>query len=117
VYPSFIYILWEDGEFKSSGGGGQCESFERKVERDAVAWELWTTRRWRRDYELMGLANGKSRELREWARAEPVPEASDKYTACWTSRNLVLFERRKTVTVWVAPEARERVVDYLRGLK
>lgn len=117
VHPSFDYWLDANGEFSSSGGGGRCGSFDMKVERDSVLYEASAgNRSWELDFELVKVA-GSVAELCKLVGADVVPEASDKYAIFWRGQDVIVVERQVAASVWVASDARERVLSIVRGKK
>jgi hypothetical protein len=111
VHPSYDYWLDEQGQFLSLGGGGRYASFCVKVERDAVFWESSCTGRiWELDVTLFESV-GSIESLLAGLHDEVVAEASDKYATLHKSRDVILVARPDEVTVWIATDARQRVVS------
>lgn len=110
VHPSFDYWLDSEGVFTSVGGGGRCQSFDIKVERDSVLFEAMAGgRKWELDFEMVKSAGVEA--LCRLVGAQPVVEASDEYATCWRARDVIVIERDASATVWVATDAREKIVS------
>lgn len=115
VHPSYDYWLNSNGEFVGLGGGAPCETFDVKIERDAMFWEATAQDRpWSLDLDLLKVA-GSVDTLRRVVDAEIVAEASDKYTTCWKARDVIVIQGTEMVTTWVATDARVRLVTHLQG--
>jgi hypothetical protein len=121
VHPSYDYWLSSDGEFSSCGGGGRCESFDLKIERDALVHEAFAENRsWEFSPDLVEAA-GSVRALCRLVGASVVPEASDKYATSWRAPDVIVIEDRlatadeQPASVWVATDAQATVLRHLRG--
>ncbi|WP_143178093.1 hypothetical protein [Cystobacter ferrugineus] len=113
VHPSYDFWLTSSGEFFSMGGGGHYENFDVRVERGAVFWEGKVRgRAWRLDWDVLKIV-GSVEELRQRVRAEMVPEASDKYSTCWRSDELILVAGEDRPLVWVDANRREHLLSQL----
>jgi hypothetical protein len=111
VHPSYDFWLHSNGEFSSLGGGGHYENFDVRFERGAVFWEGTTQgRSWRMDWDVLK-AVGSVEELRQLARAEMVPEASDKYSTCWRSDELIIVTGEDPPLVWVDANRRDHLLS------
>lgn len=111
AHPSYEYWLHENGEFSSCGGGGRCESFEVKLERDGVVYETFTEgRSWTLDFALLEAAR-TTEKLCRLVGAQVIPEASDKYVTTWRAPDIIVFAhhnvspRSSPGDVYVAKEA------------
>jgi hypothetical protein len=112
VHPSYDYWLDAKGQFVGVGGGGQCESFDVKVERDSIFWSVTASngRRWEIDFDVVEKA-GELDVLLEAVGARAVSEASDKYATLWQANDVIVLERGGNVTAWTAVDSRQRIAD------
>jgi hypothetical protein len=120
VHGAYGYSLYTNGEFYANGGGGRCETFDKKLERDSLVWEARAGERpWRWMAFDDAIPKSSLAPLREWLRAEPVPEASDRFVACWRSRDVIVFERdeRDRSSACVATDAYDRVTAFLHEVR
>jgi hypothetical protein len=108
VHPSYNYVLDQHGEFPAFGGGGPCESFEIKIERDSAFWQAeLENRSWTIEPKLEKIADA----ICERFAAIIVPEASDKYATLWSSHEAFVLKSGDRATVWVATDTRERIIS------
>jgi hypothetical protein len=119
VHGTFDYRLHDDGHFTSFGGGGPTESFDIKIEQDAVFRETCRRdgRAWTVDMQNVTIPPNGLDELRAATGAELVPEASDKFSAIWRGLDVWWKEDRgggARLVLWRPEEARERMAALLR---
>lgn len=120
VYPSYDYNLNSAGEFVSYGGGGQHESFAKRIERSALGWDATVAgRKWKQDCKLRDKVKENLETFIQWSGAMIVPEASDKYVTSWRGKDAIIFRNEIPYSkeswrlqVWVAEDARERMKTY-----
>lgn len=120
VHPSYDYNLNSTGEFVSYGGGGEHESFAKRIERAALGWDAAVGgRKWTQDCELRDKAKRNLESFVRWSDARIVPEASDKYVTSWRGQDAIIFRNDRPhsreswrLQVWIAEDARERMSAY-----
>jgi hypothetical protein len=120
VYPQYDYNLNSAGEFVSYGGGGEHESFSRRVERGALGWHAAAGgRKWRQDCNLRDKVKDNVESFLQWTDARIVVEASDKYVTSWRGHDAIVFRNELPhskeswrLQVWVADDAREKMIAY-----
>lgn len=114
VHPAYDYWLDEEGIF--CGCGEFAERFEIKVERNALFWSVSVAqhRPWSVDFDnSLGLMVGGVHELRKRLDAQKVDDASDKFAAYWSTPDLIIVDRAAGAIVYVARDARERLMHQL----
>jgi hypothetical protein len=106
VHPSYDYWLDSKGQMVGLGNGGPFETFDVKVERDAVFWDACAQgRSWEIDFPLTESLISIEVLRESIPGLEIVPEASDKYGTCWKSADVMVVEQRGRTTIWVASDA------------
>jgi hypothetical protein len=117
VHGSFDYRLFDDGSFRSYGGGGPCASFEVKIEQNAAFVEARSDgRRWGWISELGRVDGGTLEALRTSMGAKRIAEASDRFATVWRAPDAIWLERGGAVHLWAADEARGRIVAFLSSV-
>jgi hypothetical protein len=101
VHPSYDYWITEAGEFIGIGGGGPCESFNAKVEQNALLWSVTKEGMWRQVLDFNDWPPEKRAELAADASRAVVSEATDRYTRCFVTKSCLMFERQTGCTVWM----------------
>jgi hypothetical protein len=119
AHGSFYYRLYEDGHFSSYGGGGPCESFDVKVEQNAIFSETRSDgRNWEWELELMRVPPGGMGPIAEALGARRVDEASDKFFSVWVGPEVIWIaspEEGMLLNLFVVDSAHERVKALLRA--
>jgi hypothetical protein len=110
VHPSYDYWLDSKGQMVGLGNGGPFETFDVKVERDAVFWEACAQgRSWGIDFPLTESLIPINRLRESIPGLQIVPEASDKYGTSWKSSDLIVLDQQGRKTIWVAAGAGEEI--------
>jgi hypothetical protein len=110
VHPSYDYWLDSKGQMVGLGNGGPFETFDVKVERDAVFWEACAQgRSWEINFPLTESPMSIELLRESIPGLEIVPEASDKYGTCSKSNDVIVVERGGRKTIWVASGAAEEI--------
>jgi hypothetical protein len=117
VHPSYGYWLDSDGRFGGSGSGGPFQTFDVKVERNAVFWEaIKGGRSWVMDFNLGKVLGADVESWRRWIPGiELVPEASDMFSRCWKSSDLIAVQRNQGLEIYAAADAHERIAKLVCG--
>jgi len=88
VYPQYHYNLNSAGESISYGGGGEHESFAKRIERAALDRDATAGgRKWKQDCVLRGRVKDNVEAFLQWADARIAVETSDKYVTSWRAHN------------------------------
>lgn len=116
VHGTYDFRLHQDGRFTSYGGGGPCETFDVNVEQHSLVWEVKKDGRiWPGRAHTMS-ADGLN-AFRAAVGAEPVAEASDRFTSVWKGREVIVFERldpSRPLYLWAAKDSYERIKVLLK---
>jgi len=115
VEGRYHFRLYQNGWFCSSGAGGPCETFDVNMEQHALLWEARETGRiW--TFGLHKMPAGGLDALRSMVEAEPVVEASDRFSAFWKGRDVIWFEEivgTNRLHLWAAKDTYERIKPLL----
>ena len=100
VHPSYDYWLRNNGEFSGIGGGGPCESFDKKVEQTALLWSATRVGDWSLIVDFNDWSPERQQPILAGRDRGFIPEASDKYKKCWLTDRHLVFQVRAGCTVW-----------------
>lgn len=117
VHGSYDFRLHQDGCFTSYDGGGPCETFDVNVEQHSLIWEVKKSGRiWTGGAHKMPTDGLDAFRLA--VEAEPVAEASDRFSSVWKGRDVILFERldrSRPFYLWAAKDSYERIKALLES--
>ncbi len=119
VHPSFAYTLFSDGHFWSSGGAGECATYDVKVEQSGAFVEKTRDGRdWKRIVRPMVDNPSGLTRLREALGAARVDEASDVYNETWVARDAMWLEgadEKRALDLWAPGETHEALLRILEA--